>query len=98
MSKINQLYARLAKDTSTQQSLFTGKFVGIASIELTLSSSASGTANFAIYENGEEKISERVTAGQSIHYSPSQQTTEVAFYVNYYDGSDLPTADAVVSF
>ena len=97
MSNINALYARLAKDTSTQRSLFTGKFVSISSVELTLSSSASGTANFAIYEDGVEKVGDRVTAGKSISYSPSKADAEVAFYVNYYDETDLPVVDATVT-
>lgn len=97
MTTINQLYARLAQDTSTEKSLFTGKFVGISSLELTLSSLATGTANFAIYEDGSEKVGQRVTAGQSVSYTPTSANTTVAFYVNYYDGDDLPQADALIS-
>jgi len=55
MAQISQLYARLAYDTSTQKSLFTGTFTGISSIELTLDSSATGTANFTIFENNVER-------------------------------------------
>ena len=97
MTQINQLYGRLAHDTSTQESLFTGSFTGIKSVELKLSSIAEGTANFAIYENGQEKVSQKVTKGQSVSYPASQPDSVLEFYVNYYDGSDLPTADALIT-
>lgn len=92
---INQLYARLAEDTSTQRSLFTGGFSSIEKIELTLSSLATGTANFAIYENDEEKVNKRVTAGQSVSLSPQSGST-VNFYINYYNNSDLPQVNVTV--
>ena len=93
---INQLYARLANDTSTQRSLFTTSFIGIERIELTLSSLATGTANLAIFENDEEKVSKRVTAGQSVSLSPKPGST-VTFYVNYYNESDLPMVNVTTS-
>ena len=93
---LNQLYARLANDTSTMQSLFTGVFTSIKGIELNLSSEATGTANFAIFENNVEKVSQRVTAGQSVSWTPQAGST-VAFYVNYYNAGDLPMANATIS-
>lgn len=88
--------ARLANDTSTQRSLFTGKFNTVTSIKLELSSIAQGTANFAIFENGEQKVSQRVSAGQSISHA-APVGNELAFYVNYYDGEDLASAYATLS-
>ncbi len=93
---INELYARLANDTSTMRSLFTGVFTSITKIELSLSTQASGTANFAIFENNVEKVSQRVTAGQSVSWTPQAGST-VAFYVNYYNASDLPMVNATIS-
>ncbi|KJZ09599.1 hypothetical protein TW85_21920 [Marinomonas sp. S3726] len=97
MSQIQSLYARLATDTSTQKSLFTGKFKSIKSIQLQLSPNAAGTANFAIFENGSEVKSERVTADQSISYDASSPDSTLEFYVNYYDGTDLPSANASIA-
>lgn len=97
MATIHHLYARLALDTSTQRSLFTGSFTGITSIVLQLESNAEGTANFAIYEDGVAVKDKRVKAGESISYSPSTANSKLEFYVNYYDGTDLPRADASIS-
>ena len=102
-TKIEIVYARLPQDKTTRESLFTGKFDNLSHIRLELSSGARGTANFAIYENinGKlhEKISKRVTAGQFIEYSYSPQAgKKLEYYVNYYDSDDLPQAYAVLSF
>lgn len=97
MSQIQSLYARLAADTSTQKSLFTGKFNSIKSLQLQLSPNAVGTANFAIFENGSEVKSERVSADQSISYTASSSDSTLEFYVNYYDASDLPQAFASIT-
>jgi hypothetical protein len=88
------VYGRLVNDPSTMTSLFTGKLTGISNLKLTLSSQAAGTANFAIFENNEQKVSERVTAGGDISWTP-QAGSEVEFYVNYYDASDMADATAV---
>jgi len=96
MSVIKELYGRLANDTSTRQSLFTGKFADVGSVELQLSEEAEGTANFAIYENGQRKVDQMVVKGGSVVHSAEQPNAILEFYVNYYDGSDLPVARAVV--
>ncbi|RYD56313.1 MAG: hypothetical protein EOP56_13350 [Sphingobacteriales bacterium] len=88
--------AKLPKDTSTIQSLFSGTFSDITSLEITLEDDATGTANFAIYENGKEVASARVTGGQSLQWSP-QESSVVKYYVNYYDGDDLAEAKAIAT-
>lgn len=95
--KIYQLYARLGKDTSTAQSLFTASFSEVNKISIQLSNVAAGTANFAIFENGEEKVSKKVRAGESIAFSPRSLENRVAFYINSYDAEDLPTAEVIIT-
>lgn len=90
------IYARLANDPSTVRSLFTGSFMDISNVTLQLSEQAQGTANFAIFENGVQKIDERVVAGGNVSWQP-QAGSKVEFYVNYYDASDLADAIAIVS-
>ncbi|WP_438467011.1 hypothetical protein [Marinomonas sp. PE14-40] len=97
MAKINDINARLANDTSTQKSLFTGSFSSITSIRLLLSPVAAGTANFAIYENGSEVKNERVTADQSVSYTATSPDSKLEFHVNYYDASDLPQVHASIA-
>jgi len=94
--RILELYARLAKDTSTQRSLFTGKFDSLKSISLRLSESATGTAHFSIFQNDVEKVSQNVTAGQSVHYTPQSGTT-VEYYINSYSDTDLPQVHVIIS-
>ncbi|RYD59479.1 MAG: hypothetical protein EOP56_01040 [Sphingobacteriales bacterium] len=88
--------ARLLNDTSTMRSLFTGKLTSVSNIKLELSPIAKGTANFAIFENDVQKVNERVTAGGSVSWAPAAGS-EVEFYVNYYDESDMAQAFAVIS-
>tara|TARA_R110000796_G_scaffold252627_1_gene388941 strand:- start:23600 stop:23890 length:291 start_codon:yes stop_codon:yes gene_type:complete len=95
--KILELYARLAKDPSAQRSLFTGKFDGLQSITMTLSNLATGTANFAIYENNVQKVAKNVTASdQSLSYRPQAGAT-VEYYINSYNETDLPQVHITVS-
>jgi hypothetical protein len=95
--QINQISARLALDTTAMQSLFDGSFTGIQSIELKFLTTVSGTANFAIFENGVEKVSERVTSNGSVFWAATQPNSILAFYVNYYDAADLPQAFAIIT-
>lgn len=94
--RILELYARLAKDTSTQKSLFTGKFDGLKSISMRLSESATGTAHFTIFQNNIEKISKNVTAGQSVRYIPQSGAT-IEYYINSYNETDLPQVHIMIS-
>jgi len=93
MSSFRQLYARLALDTSTQHSLFTASFFDATTLTLTLDPSAEGTANFAIFQNKKSVVNKRVTAGESVTYTGEGLT----FYVNYYDGSDLPRVNVTAN-
>ena len=94
--RILELYARLAKSTSTKKSLFTGKFEGLKSINMRLSESATGTAHFAIFQNGVEKISKNITAGQNIKYTHPSGTT-IEYYINSYSETDLPKVHMMIS-
>jgi len=88
---ILDVQARLALDTTTQKSLFTISVENISQFTAKLSSIATGTANFQVFENGVQKIQQDVTADGHISYTPEVPGSKIEFYVNSYNQSDLPT-------
>ncbi|KYG72976.1 hypothetical protein [Roseivirga echinicomitans] len=94
--RILELYARLAKDTSTERSLFTGKFDSLKSISMKLSQSATGTAHFVIFQNNVEKISKDLTAGQIMSYVPLSNSI-IEYQINNYNETDLPQVHIIIS-
>lgn len=87
---IIQVSGRLAQDTSTMKSLFTISVENINTFSAMLMNNAQGTANFQVFENNQKEIQMDVTAGQNVSYTPKTPGSRIDFYVNYYNGTDLP--------